>query len=75
MREKAPNAEVFIDVMSGLNFKRKGLQSLLDAIVSKKVSKLYITYEDRPARFGFDLIKWLCTKFGTEIVVVNGKEV
>ena len=76
LREKAsPDAEVFIDVMSGLNFKRKGLQRLLDAIVSKKVSKLYITYEDRLARFGFDLIKWLCAKFGTEVVVVDGKDI
>jgi len=62
---------VFSDVMSGLNFRRKGL-SLLEAITNRRVSKLYVTYEDRLARFGFDLIQWLCKKFGTEVVVVNG---
>jgi putative resolvase len=76
LRERVSlDAIVFSDVMSGLNFRRKGFQSLLDAIVSKKVLKLYVTYEDRLARFGFDLIQWLCSKFGTEIVVVNGKEI
>ena len=75
LRERAsPDAMVFSDVKSGLNFKRKGLQSLLDAVVNRRVSKLYVTNEDRLARFGFDLIKWLCAKFGTEVVVVNGKE-
>lgn len=41
--------------------------------MNKRVSKPYVT-EDRLARFGFDLIQWLCKKFGTEILVVNGKE-
>ncbi len=70
----SPDAEVFSDIRSGLNFRRRDLRKLLEAIVNRKVSKLYVTYEDRLARFGFDLIQWLCEKFGTEIVAVNNRE-
>jgi hypothetical protein len=47
---------------------------LLDDVLSRKVSKIYVTYEDRLARFGFDLLSWVCGKYGTEIVVVNSKD-
>ena len=74
LRSRTPGAEVYSDVRSGLNFKRKDLLRLLDDVLDRKVSRVYVTYEDRLARFGFDLLSWLCAKNGTEIVVVNGKE-
>lgn len=70
----APDAAAYTEIRSGLNFKRKGLLGLLEDISNRKISKIYVTYEDRLARFGFDLIDWLCSKYGTEIVVVNCKE-
>jgi len=36
--------------------------------------RVYTTPEDRPARFGFDFLSWLCGRFGTETVVVNRSE-
>jgi putative resolvase len=74
LKGSAPGAEVYADVRSGLNFERKDLLRLLDDVLSKKVSKIYVTYEDRLTRFGFDLISWVCRKYGTEIVVVNSRE-
>lgn len=75
LKGRAPGAEVYADIRSGLNFKRKDLLRLLDDVLSKKVSKIYVTYEDRLARFGFDLLSWVCGKYGTEIVVVvNSRE-
>jgi len=74
LRKIAPQAEVYSDVRSGLNFRRKDLLKLLDDVVNRKVSKIYVTYEDRLARFGFDLLSWICSKYGTEIVVANGEE-
>jgi len=70
----SPSTSVYTDIKSGLNFKRKELIQLLEDVSNRKVSKIYVTYEDRLARFGFDLISWFCKKFGTEIVVVNGSE-
>ena len=74
LKTRAPDAEVYADIRSGLNFKRKDLLRLLDDVLSKKVSRIYVTYEDRLARFGFDLLSWVCAKHGTEIVVVNSRE-
>lgn len=39
-----------------------------------RISKLYVTYEDRLARFGFDILSWICSKHGTEIVVLNWRK-
>jgi putative resolvase len=47
---------------------------LLDDVLSKKVSKIYVTDEDRFARFGFDLFSWLCGIYEKEMVVVNSKD-
>jgi putative transposase len=33
-----------------------------------------VTYEDRLARFGFDLLSWVCGIYEKEIVVVNSKD-
>jgi transposase len=55
--------------VKGLNFKR-----LLDDVLSRKASKIYVTYEDRLARFGFDLLSWVCGRYEKEIVVVNSKD-
>jgi putative resolvase len=74
LHNRAPQAEVYSDIKSGLNFRRKNLLKLLDDVINRRVSRIYVTYEDRLARFGFDLLCWICSKYGTEIVVVNGKE-
>ena len=74
LKTGAPDAEVYADIRSGLNLRRKDFLRLLDDVLSKKVSKIYVTYEDRLARFGFDLLSWVCGRYGTEIVVVNSRE-
>ena len=49
------------DLGSGLNYKKKGLNQMLELIVSKKIRKNIITYRDRMVRFGFELIQKLCS--------------
>ncbi|WXG43633.1 MAG: IS607 family transposase [Promethearchaeati archaeon SRVP18_Atabeyarchaeia-1] len=74
LKELAPSAVVYTDVRSGLNFKRKGLFQLLEDLVDRKIARLFIAHEDRLARIGYELISWLCEKYGTEIIVAE-KEV
>lgn len=74
LREFAPKGLVYTDVKSGLNFGRDGLFHLLGDIAAKKIAKVYVTFEDRLARIGFELISWLCEKYGTEIVAVSEEE-
>jgi putative resolvase len=68
------NFKVIKDLGSGLNYKKKGLQKLLQLIVSEQLDRLVVTNKDRLLRFGAELIFSLCEYFGVEIVVLNRKE-
>lgn len=67
-------SEVITDIGSGLNYKRKKWNALLDQVMQKEVDTIYIAYPDRFIRFGFEWFETFCAKFGTKIVVVNNQE-
>lgn len=66
-----PSAEVIKEVGGGLNLRRKGLVSLLGRVLQGDVGTIVVAHKDRLARFGFDLIEWLCEQFDCKIVVLN----
>lgn len=66
-----PGSEIVSDIGSGLNFKRKGLRSILERVLRGEKLRVIVTYKDRLARFGFDLIEFLVANTGGEIVVLN----
>lgn len=72
MREQFPRAEIIKDVGSGLNFKRKGLQSILDRCLQGDTITLIVAHRDRLCRFGFEAIEYLIEKNGGEVLVLNG---
>ena len=59
------------DIGSGINFKRKGLQTLLDACLQKRIGEVVIAYRDRLCRFGFELIESLIKKAGGKITIIG----
>lgn len=65
-----PGCEVVTEIGSGLNFRRKKLNAILERIISGDIQLLVVAHKDRLARFGFDLIEWLCEKFHCKIVVL-----
>lgn len=67
-----PDAEVVTDIGSGLNFKRKGLRTILERLMRGDKLTLVVAHRDRLARFGFDLIKWMVEYNGGTIVVQDG---
>lgn len=67
--------EYITDIGSGLNYKRKKWNKLLDDVMDNKVQKIYITYKDRFIRFGYDWFERLCIKFDTEIIVLNNRDI
>lgn len=71
LQEVYPEAEVIKDIGSGLNFKRKGLQTLLERILSGKKCRVVVAYRDRLARFGVDVFEFLIKQNGGELVVLN----
>jgi predicted site-specific integrase-resolvase len=63
--------EIITDIGSGLNFKRKGLQAILERAMRGECLTVVVAYRDRLARFGFDLIEWTITRSGGQVVVLN----
>lgn len=61
----------FTDIGSGLNYKRKKWNQLLDMVMQDKINQIFITYQDRFIRFGFDWFDNLCKQHGTKIIVIN----
>lgn len=59
------------DIGSGLNYKRKGLLSLLGQVLSGNVREVVVCHKDRLLRFGFDLIEWFCQQQNCQLVVLN----
>lgn len=69
------NFELISDLGSGMNYRKKGLQSLLQKLLNGKIERLVITHKDRLLRFGAELIFSVCEMKGVEVVIVNkGKE-
>ena len=64
MRSLYPNAEIIRDIGGGLNWKRKGLLSILERIHRGDKLTLVVAHRDRLARFGFELIEWLVQQNG-----------
>lgn len=71
MREQHPTYEVVRDIGSGLNFKRKGLRSLLGRLLQGDKLRIMVAHKDRLARFGFECIQFLVESNGGEIVVLD----
>ena len=44
--------EVMTDIVSGLNYKRKHWNELLDEVMTGNIESIYVTYKDRFVRFG-----------------------
>lgn len=71
MQSLYPKAEIVQDIGSGLNFKRKGLRSLLDRLLQGDKLKIIVACRDRLCRFGFELIQYLVEQNGGEILVLD----
>ena len=74
MRERYPDTEIVTDVASGLNFKRKGLLSILERLHQGDKLRVVVAYRDRLARFGTELIETLLERNGGELVVLNQRD-
>ena len=62
------------DIGSGINFKRPGLLQILGRVKEGKVSTIVVASRDRLARFGFELIEWLCNEYETKILVLDPED-
>jgi predicted site-specific integrase-resolvase len=71
MREQYPRAEIVKDVVRSLNYKRRGLKSILGRAMRGEQLEIVVAHKDRLARFGFELIEWIIQQSGGKIVVLK----
>lgn len=68
--------ELLSDLGSGMNYYKRGLKKLLNAILEGNVGRLVLTHKDRLLRFGAELVFALCEAREVEVVIINsGHEV
>lgn len=61
------------DIGSGLNYKRKQFNRLMQMVELGQVRRLVIAHQDRLVRFGYGYFEAFCQRHNTEIIVTNGE--
>ena len=61
------------DIGSGLNYKRKQFNRLMELIELGQVRRLLLAHRDRLVRFGYEYFEAFCERHHTELVVINGE--
>lgn len=65
--------EIFEDISSSLNYKRKKWNKLLEDCMLGTVSKIIVSHKDRFIRFGFEWFESFVKSNGVELIVVNNE--
>ena len=63
--------EVYTDIGSGLNYKRKQWNALLDLAQKKEIHTVLIAHKDRFVRFGYEWFEEFLQKCGVKVIIVN----
>jgi predicted site-specific integrase-resolvase len=69
MLEHYPGYTVISDVGSGINFKRKGLLSLLSKCKQGCIREVVVASRDRLCRFAFELLEWFFKEHNIQLKV------
>jgi predicted site-specific integrase-resolvase len=74
LQHSYPFHRVLSDIGSGLNFRRRGLQTLLELVFQRAVEEVVVAFRDRLCRFAFDLLESIFQGHGVRLVVHGGQE-
>ena len=72
-RQKFPSHLVVTDIGSGINWKRKGLQTILEQSMQKNISEIVVAHRDRLCRFAFELLEYIFSINGVKLLVLHEK--
>ena len=67
------NVTLISDLGSGLNYKKSGLNRLIQLILEQKVKTLILNHKDRLLRFGAEIIFKLCDFYHVNIIILEDK--
>ena len=66
--------EILSDIGSGINYSKKGLQTLIQRIMGGGVNKVVVLYKDRLLRFGFELVEYIASLKDCKIEIIDNTE-
>jgi len=70
LKELFPTYEFIKDIGSGLNFKRKGIKTILEYSYKGEIEELVVAHKDRLCRFGFELFEFVISEFSKGRIIV-----
>lgn len=70
-REKFPTHKLVTDVGSGINWKRKGLRTILEQSMQGLISEVVVAHRDRLCRFAFELLEWIFLSCKVKLMVLD----
>lgn len=68
---KGWRTRIIRDLGSGMNYRKKGLNQLLELIMKRQIRRLVLSHKDRLLRFGAERVFSLCDIQGIEIVIIH----
>ena len=68
-----PDYKLVTDCDSGINFKRKGLRTILESAMQGNLNNVVVAHRDRLSRFGFELIQWIIESNNGKLTVLDQK--
>ncbi len=72
LQQQYPSYQLITDIGSGINYQRKGLQTILEYCNRKEIEELVVAHKDRLCRFGFELIQFIIELQNGAITVLDG---
>jgi len=73
LRSLYPLDPIVTDIGSGINFKRKGLCSLLEQAVRGELEEVVVSHKDCLARFGIELIDYVFKIHGVKLTILSSE--
>jgi predicted site-specific integrase-resolvase len=74
LKSKYPNYTLVTDVGSGINWKRKGLETILDGAYKGTIEEVVVAHKDRLCRFAFELLESIFRRCKVRLVVLDSQE-
>lgn len=71
MSKQFPDHKIITDIGSGINFRRKGLRTIIEMASKGMVKQVVVAYRDRMCRFAFELVEWVLQVHGVKLLVLN----
>lgn len=74
LRKAYPDGQLFSDIGSGFNFKRRGFRAILERALSGEPVRLVATTSDRIARSGFPLVRHIIELSGGTVELLEEED-